>query len=399
MSMSTYSGEYLAPPTPGELATRQGLPLERLVKLDANESPWGPSPSARAALARLADMDGAGPGSIARYPDAASADLRAALAAYTGADASGIVIGNGSDEILQLLTQAFVGPGDEVIVSEPTFSVYALLGRRAGANAIDIGRDEEWRTTAESVVAAMTPRTRLVFLCAPNNPTGTPLDRATLDAALERAEQLAAREEVGPLIVVDEAYYEIGALAGDARTWTATPLLASAGSRLVVLRTFSKLFGLAGLRVGYGLCAPEVAEQLRALKAPYNVNVVGQGAAMAALSDIDWLRERAQRLITERERLARTLTNQFGLRVWPSAANFLLVEVAPAVAEPTTQQQRRDTFWQALLAEGVLTRRLAGPRLDGLLRVTIGLPEQNDAFCAALERARETLEGGPQWAK
>ncbi|HEX8983439.1 MAG TPA: aminotransferase class I/II-fold pyridoxal phosphate-dependent enzyme, partial [Ktedonobacterales bacterium] len=200
------------------------------------------------------------------------------------------------------------------------------------------------------------------------------------------------------LIVVDEAYYEIGALAGDARAWTAAPLLASAGNRLVVLRTFSKLFGLAGLRVGYGLCSPEIAGRLQALKAPYNVNIVGQIAALAALSDLDWLRERAQLLVTERERVARTLMDQHGLRVWPSAANFLLVEVAPDVAEPTASEQRRDKLWQALLTGGILTRRLTGPRLEGVLRVTIGLPEQNDAFCAALARARQTSEGEPQWA-
>lgn len=387
--MNTVESTYLAPPTPGLLAARYQLALDRIIKLDANESPWGAPPAARAAVARLGAADGsAALGGVGRYPDALSADLRAALADYTGVPSQGIVVGNGSDELIQLLIEAFVSSGDAVIVSEPTFSVYGALARRAGAHVVDVGRDDQWRTTSEAVASAMNDRTRLVFLCAPNNPTGTPLDRATLDTALARAEALAhGRAGSGPIIVVDEAYYEIGALAGDPRAWTAAPVIAtqSAQGRVVALRTFSKLFGLAGLRVGYGLCAPEVAARLLARKAPYNVNLAGQVAALAALGELAWLRERAVALAQERERLARTLTERHGLCVWPSAANFLLVDVAPDLTGEPAREQRGEALWQALLARGVLTRHLTGPRLDGMLRVTIGLPEQNDAFCAALE--------------
>ena len=209
---------------------------------------------ARAALRAFADADGATFGAAGRYPDATARSLRAALARYTGVAQERIVVGNGSDEIIQLLVEVLIEQGDEVIVSDPTFSVYAVMALRRGARIVDIPRDSEWRMPTEALVAAMTPRTRLVFLCAPNNPTGTPLDRDTLDAALARAEALAL-EQGGPVIVVDEAYYEIGAFAGDTRAWTAAPLVADKGGRLIVLRTFSKLFGLAGLRVGYGLGA------------------------------------------------------------------------------------------------------------------------------------------------
>jgi histidinol-phosphate aminotransferase len=386
--MSAAESPYPAPQTPGALAARYQLGLDRIVKLDANESPWGPPPAARAAVARLLATDGgAALGGMGRYPDALSTDLRAALADYTGVPAQGIVVGNGSDEIIQLLIEAFVGPGDAVIVSEPTFSVYGALARRAGARVVDVGRDEQWRTLPDAVASAMDAQTRLVFLCAPNNPTGTPLDRATFDAALARADELAdGHAGAGPIIVVDEAYYEIGALAGDPRAWTAAPVVAteSTHGRVVVLRTFSKLFGLAGLRMGYGLCALEVAARLLALRAPYNANLAGQVAALAALGDLAWLRERAGELVNERERLGRALTERLGLCVWPSAANFLLVDVTPDVTGSAARLRRGETLWRALLSHGVLIRRPMGPRLAGLLRVTVGLPEQNEAFCAAL---------------
>ena len=368
---------YAGPPTPAALAARLGLPLDQLCKLDANESPYGPPPAARAALARLGQAAEA-PLGAGRYPDPSAAELREALAEYTGVAAECIVVGNGSDELIHLLIELLLEPGDDVVVAEPTFSLYALASRRHGASVIDAGCDGEFSVTPERVASAMTRRTRLVFLCAPNNPTGTPLPRGTLMAALERAEALAD-ERGGPLVIVDEAYYEIGTLAGDARSWTAAPLVREA-SRLVVLRTFSKLFGLAGLRVGYALCAPELAERVRALKQPYNVNVAGQLAAHAALAELAWLRERALVLVAERERLARALSGHRRLAVYPSAANFLLVQVADASAVP---------LWEALLDRGMMVRRLTGEQLGRCLRVTVGTPQQNDRLLDAL---RESLE-------
>ena len=387
--MTTTIHGYVAPPAPDELAVRLGMPLARIIKLDANESPWGPSPSARVALRALAEADGATLGAVGRYPDAGATALREALSGYTGVAADGIVVGNGSDEIIQLLADALLEPGDEVVVSEPTFSVYALIARRRGARIVDVARDADWRTPTDTLLAAMTPRTRLVFLCAPNNPSGTPLDRATLDAALSRAADLAASAGgAGPVVVVDEAYYELGAFADDPRAWTAAPLLASAGAHLVILRTFSKLFGLAGLRVGYGLCAPALAQRLRSVKPVYNVNLVGQVAALASLADLDWLRARACDLAAERERLAGLLALRLGLRAWPSTANFLLVDMTPGMDDVAARERRGDALWRALLEQGVMTRRLGGPRLAGILRFTVGLPEQNDALVSALSVAQ-----------
>lgn len=361
---------YAGPPTPGALATRLGIPVERIVKLDANESPYGPPPAALAALAEFARS----PSGAGRYPDAAADTLRGALETYTGVAAERIVVGNGSDELIALLAELLLEPGDEVVVSEPTFTVYTLAATRRFARAVDAGRGgEDFTPDPERITAAMNSDTRIVFLCGPNNPTGTSLPRETLLAVLARAEELG-RHGDGPVIVLDEAYYEIGALGGDPAAWSAAPLV-SEGRRLVVLRTFSKLFGLAGLRVGYALCPLDLARQLRARKQPYNVNSAGQVAATAALTNMPWLRQRAAALLSERERLLAALAGFPSLRTFPSSANFLLVRASSDDAEP---------LWEALSERGVLVRRFSGERMRRYLRITIGTPEQNDCLLAAL---------------
>lgn len=363
---------YAGPPAPGTLAARLGIPVERIVKLDANESPYGPPPAALAALAEYARG-----GAAARYPDAIAGALRGALETYTGVAAERLVVGNGSDELIALLAEVLLEPGDEVVVSEPTFAVYALAATRRFARAQDAGRGgDDFTPDPARIVAAITANTRIVFLCGPNNPTGTPLPRETLLAALACAEELGRRGD-GPLVVLDEAYYEIGALGGDPDAWTAAALV-SEGRRLMVLRTFSKLFGLAGLRVGYALCPPDIAEQLRERKQPYNVNSAGQVAATAALTNVPWLRERAAALREQRERLYTALASFPGLRVFPSSANFLLVRVEGGDAVP---------LWEALLSRGVLVRHFSGERMRPYLRVTVGTTEQNDCLLAALQAA------------
>lgn len=382
MSTTGMSGgapsRYAGPPTPEALADQLGIPVERLCKLDANESPYGPPPAALAALAALGQPSPLGAG---RYPDPSAARLRAALAGYTGVEPERLVVGNGSDELIHLLVEMLIDPGveSEVVVAEPTFSLYALAARRRGATIVDAGCERDFAVTPERITSAMTPRTRLVFLCSPNNPTGTVLPRETLLAALERAEALGRERDAaaGPLIIVDEAYYEIGMLAGIPGTWTATPVLHDHPG-LVALRTFSKVFGLAGLRVGYAACSPELAERLRALKQPYNVSVAGQVAARAALGEMDWLRERAVAIVAERERVARELGRFTQLAVCPSATNFLFVQVGAPASGAATR------VWAALLDRGILVRRFTDQRLASNLRITIGTPEQNDRLLSAL---------------
>lgn len=364
------AARYFGPPSPWTLAERLGIPLDQICKLDANESPYGPPPSAVAALARFAShaatLSGAG-----RYPDPVGRELRAALAAYTGAEPESIVIGNGSDEIIALLAELVIQPGDEVVVAEPTFGVYGLVADRRGASVVDAGREPDFTLAAQRIIDASTERTRVIFLCSPNNPTGTPLSRETLLAILR---ETARADGISPLVVMDEAYYEFGAFSGAPDAWSAAPLVAQFG-RLVVLRTFSKLFGLAGLRIGYAICPPELATRLRERKQPYNVNVAGLLAARASLNDVDWLSERAQAIVAERDRLAQGLGAFPALRVYPSSANFLLVETLDALAEP---------LWSALQERGIMLRRFSGPRMARYLRVTVGTPLENTRLLDAL---------------
>lgn len=362
---------YAAPPSVADLARRLGISPTQVCKLDANESPYGAPPGVATALQRLIAQDAMAisPG---RYPDHTATDLRAALARYTEVPAEQIVVGNGSDELLGLLIET-LDAGDEVVVCEPTFGLYAVAAGWRRARVLDVGLEDDFAVPRDRLLAAIGPATKLIFLCSPNNPTGTPLPRETLLAALERAEALTTAQG-GPLLVVDEAYYEVNALGGEA-AWSAAPLVAE-GRRLVVLRTFSKVFGLAGMRVGYGLCPPDIATWLRERKQPYNVNVAGLLAAHAALDDLGWVRERAALLVGERERLTHALAAFGEFRVYPSATNFILIDVG----DPT----RRETIWQALIARGILVRRPSGERLAGCLRITIGKPEENDRLLAAL---------------
>jgi histidinol-phosphate aminotransferase len=369
--------------TPQELAAKLEAPLDSICKLDANESPYGPPPNAIKALHALAqsrpNLSGVG-----RYPDAAALTLRQALAGYTGVAVENIVVGNGSDELIHLLVHLLLTANDQVVVAEPTFALYGLAARRIGAEVVDAGYDGDFQVTPERIVAAMTPLTRLVFLCSPNNPTGAPLRRETLLAALERADELArgVSDNGGPFIILDEAYYDIGALAAPQDAWTAASAIVD-HPRLVVLRTFSKLFGLAGLRVGYALCNAALAARLRDLKQPYNVNSAGQIAARAALSDVNWLRDQARALVSERERLFRELREFPQLRVYPSSANFLFVQVR----EPKSAQ----TVWQRLLDRAIIVRLFSDARLNGFLRITVGTPEQNERLLGAL---RDIFSGG-----
>lgn len=359
---------YAGPPSPASLAARLGISLVDLCKLDANESPFGPPPAALAALATLAAPVWAG-----RYPDSTASSLRATLESATGVPAEQIVVGNGSDELIKLLVEVLVSPGDEVVVCEPTFGLYALAAGRAGATVVDAGFADGFQYDAARIITVMQPRTRIVFLCGPNNPTGGRLTRDVLEAVLQRASELG-RPGDAPLVVLDEAYYEVGAFGGDPLAWTAVPLVRD-GAHLVVLRTFSKLYGLAGLRVGHACCPPALAARLMDRKMPYNVNSAGLVAAEAAIRDEEWLRERARILIDERDRVRQALSVLPGLIVHPSAANFLLVETGAGMALP---------LWERLLDQGIMVRRYGAGPLSHALRVSIGTPAQNDRLLVAM---------------
>lgn len=345
---------------PDVLAERLGLPPERIIKLDANENPYGPSPRARAALARAGDET---PCPYAIYPDPDQGQLRAALARYTGQPPERIICGAGSDEIIDILMRALLQPGEAIIDCPPTFGMYAFDAGLAGARVVDVPRDAAFELDLEGVAeAAERSGAKLLFVAAPNNPTGNALARLAVERLLE----------LPLLVVIDEAYAEFsGASVID---------LVGRYPNLVVLRTFSKWAGLAGLRVGYGLVHEELIAHLWKIKQPYNVNVAAQAAALASLDDLEHLRGNVARIVAERGRLDAALRALPGLHVYPSQANFILCRVGPASG-------RAAALKAALMRRGVLVRYYDKPGLRDCIRISVGTPEQNDAALAALAEA------------
>lgn len=340
------------------LAERLGMPVERIIKLDANENPYGPSPRT---LAALAAVERDAPHRYAIYPDPDQARLRAAISRYIGQPPERIICGAGSDELIDLLMRAVLRPGDALADCPPTFGMYSFDASLFGARVIAAPRDANFDVDIEAVAEAVErDGAKLLFLASPNNPTGTPLARATVERLLE----------LPLLLVADEAYAEFsGASVVD---------LVGAHPNLVVLRTFSKWAGLAGLRVGYGVMHEETISYLWKIKQPYNVNVAAEVAAIAALEDVEERMATVARIVAERDRLAAALSELPGVLVYPSATNFLLCRMtAGGVA-------RARTIRDGLARRGILIRYFNRRGLDDCIRISVGRPEQNDAVLAAL---------------
>ena len=339
------------------LSARLGRPAAEIVKLDANENPYGPPPGALAALA-------AGR-SYHIYPDPEANALREALSRFTGQPQARLLAGMGADELIDLVLRAVLEPGDVVIDCPPTFGMYAFSTAINGGRAVAVPRGPDFSLDLAAIEAAVAnePRAKVLFVCSPNNPDGGVVD----DAALRRLLALPL------LVVLDEAYVEFAAAEGFPSRigWTA------AHDNLVVLRTFSKLAGLAGLRVGYGAFPDWLLLHLWKIKQPYNVNVAASLAAVAALEDGDWLRQTVGRLVVERERMAREVAALGWLRPLPSRANFVLCRVA---GRPAAEVKR------ALEAEGVLVRYFDKPGLRDCIRISAGRPEDTDRLLEVLKK-------------
>ena len=355
---------------PEEVAARYGIAPGAIVKLDGNENPYGPSPGARAALA--------GDYPAHRYPDPEQRRLRAALAERHGVPPGCIVAGAGADEIIDLAFRVFVAPGDRVVVASPTFGMYSFGAQLAGAELVDVPRSEEdWSLDADALVAAASTA-KAVFLPSPNNPTGGLLPT-------DVCERLLAS---GALIVVDEAYIEF---ARTTSTSTASPGAdslagrAAGGAPLIVLRTFSKWAGLAGLRVGYGVMPPAICETFMHCKQPYGVNVAAEAAALASLEDAALLDERACRIVEERDRLAEELRATGWIDPAPSEANFLLCRLAFGDGA---------ALKEALARRGVFVRVFDDERLRRHVRISIGTAEDSERLLEALADARSEIEAG-----
>jgi histidinol-phosphate aminotransferase len=348
---------------------KPGKPIEELerelgitgaVKLASNESPLGPSPRAVSAVRAAAE-------GVHRYPDGACFDLRRKLAGRLFVGEEQLVFGCGADELLELVCKTFLGPGDEAVFAWPSFAMYPIVVKGMGATPVQVPLTDALVHDLPAMREAITERTRVVFVCNPNNPTGTSVGAAALDAFIE-----SLPEDL--VLVVDEAYVEF------ARRPDFPDTLAWVGRRpgTLVMRTFSKIYGLAGLRIGYGIGDAEVADYLNRARHPFNVNRLAEVAALAALDD-DEHADRLRRLNAEGVTyLARELRSM-GVPVWDTDANFVLAEIGAG----------RD---EQLLQLGVIVRPLAGFGMPGHVRISIGTAEENERFVKAL---RQLLEGGP----
>jgi histidinol-phosphate aminotransferase len=346
--------------TPGVSAGADGVAL---VKLSANENPLGTSPKALAARAEASGPD--------RYPDPDSVALRQALGEFYGIDPARIVCGTGSDELLNLVPMAFAGPGDEVLYVRYGFMVYDIAGRRCGATPV-MAPDKDYATDVDALLASVTGRTRVVFLANPNNPTGTYLPRAELA-------RLHAGLPKDVLLVIDQAYAEYVDPAADDGGLE----LAATQPNVLVTRTFSKIYGLAGERVGWGTGAPGIIDALNRIRAPFNVTVTGQKAAVAALGDQDFVYAAREHNRRERQRLVETIEalGNHGLRAVPSEANFVLVLFEGALSA--------EAALEGLAAAGYAVRHLPAQGLPKALRITVGTTEQMTEVAAVLRRMAE----------
>ncbi len=360
MSLFRPAVEELTPYQPGRPVedVQRELGLARVVKLASNEGPFPPLPAAVEAIERAA-------GELNRYPDGGSYRLHEALAARHGVAFAEVAVGAGADGCIDLLSQATLDPGDEVVCAWPSFPSYVIDARKLGAVPVLVPL-RRLRHDLDAMLAAITPRTKLVYVCDPNNPTGTMTTRDELDRFLA-----AVPDHV--LVVVDQAYFEY---VDRSDYPDAIEEHVKGGRRVVVLRTFSKIYGLAGLRVGYAVGPADVCAAMAKVRRPFDVTTTAQVAALASLDDGG---EVARRRALNREgldRLAATL-RRYGLEPAAGAVgNFLYVEVG----------EEAQRLYEALLREGVIVRPLAGFGAPRALRVSVGTPEELELLGAALGR-------------
>lgn len=327
--------------------------LARAVKLASNENPYGPSPKAIEAIRAAASE-------VHRYPDGDANALKERLAAFHGVNRDRILLGNGSNEVLELIIRTFAGAGDEVVYSQRGFIVYALATQAAGATGISVAEPADLSHDLDAMLAAVGEWTKLVCIANPNNPTGTLHDNRVLQAFLDQL----PRDVV---VIIDEAYYEFVAdELGDS-------LVALSHPGLVISRTFSKAYGLAGMRIGYAVADAAIVSLVNRFREPFNLSLPAQAAAVAALGDRDWVMARVADSNVERARLESELADM-GLLGGTSHGNFVLL-----------RHNDSDGVLRALEDRGIIPRPLAPYGMADYLRISVGTREENDAFLQALQ--------------
>lgn len=356
--------------TTAEVLERYGV--EAAVKLSSNECPYPPSPAVCAAIADQVH-------GVNRYPDGAGRALRRRLADLHAVEDDQVVLGNGSGEIILLAGQALLDVGTTVIYPEPSFALYRHLAEAAGATAIPVALTADGANDLDTMAAYVDERTRLVVLCTPNNPTGVALDAEAITQFLDALPDDTA-------VLIDEAYYDFSTRPDRGRALT----MARSRPNLMVTRTFSKAFGLSGMRVGYGIGSAAWVAAINKVRPPFNTASVAQAAALAALGELTTLERRVAEAVSERARVEAALT-QWGVPFTPSQANFILVGPDDTQARPLHED---------LLRRGVIVRDGAALGVPGCVRVSIGTPAQNNAFMDALADVRELppLTADPQTA-
>jgi histidinol-phosphate aminotransferase len=344
-----------------DLARELGIPHGEIIKLASNENPLGPSPKARQAMIETIERSHF-------YPDGGGYYLREAIAEKLGLSMANIILGNGSNEIIEFIGHAYLQPGDEIVQAKHSFAVYRLMAQLFGAKTIDVP-DPGFVADLDAMLAAITPRTKEVFIANPNNPTGTMVFQKDIDRFMERVPDHV-------MVVFDEAYYEFLDEPPDVLKYV------RAGRNIVVLRTFSKIQGLANLRIGYGIAAPEIVEVLQKARQPFNANGIAQAGALAGLQDTAHMEE-TRRVTHEGRNFLQSEFLDMNLEFVPSYANFVLVRVGDG-----------KKVFEALLRRGIIVRAMGSYGLPGWIRVSVGTMPQNKAFIVALrELDREGVVG------
>lgn len=341
MEMATYSP--IEPPD--QIARRLGLPESDIIKLDANENPYGVAPEVLNALSRAKYLN--------IYPDPAQKSIREKIGEYVGCSANNIVVGAGADELIDLICRLVLNPGDKVLTFSPTFSYYKHVVELNSGVLVDIHRNEDYSIDTAHLPGIDLDGIKCVLLCSPNNPPGNMLEKEVLDFFL--AEDM--------LVVVDEAYFEFsGSTYAD---------LIAAHNNLLVLRTFSKCFGLAGLRVGYGIMAPLLQEAIMKIKPPYSVNMAAEIALSVCLQKKEIFTDQVEKMIATRDRVIGSLKSREDLEVYPSHSNFILFRLKNADAKTLKDEMEH---------KGILLRYFNTPQLQNHLRVSVGTDAQMDVF-------------------
>jgi len=341
-----------------ETARELGIDPGDIIKLASNENPLGPSPKAIEAMKAAAE-------NVHIYPDGGGYKLRNAIAEKFDLRRDNVILGNGSNEIIELIGHGFLNPGDNVIVAEHAFVVYKLMATLFGADTIEIP-DPGFVHDLDAMAAAITPKTKKVFIANPNNPTGTMVDEEAIDRFMDKVPDHV-------MVIFDEAYYEF------LHEPPNTLKYVREGRNVVIMRTFSKIQGLAGLRIGYGLTTPEIAAVLQKCRQPFNTNAIAQAGALAGLQD-DEHQQNTRDLNDEGLQFLHESFEEMGLEFVPSVANFVLVKVGDG-----------DAVFQKMLEKGVIIRAMRGYKLPEWIRISVGTMEQNERCVRELKSALETL--------